>query len=373
MAISVELLSFYHALFERSCDAINALASALKTHYSRRGFVMTDARVSNLYCLFIMADVLLKGEIIQEPFRRGLGHAVQWFDILQVEIERQVEEAVQSSRDRVATIRSQPENQVATSAPLSTLHSGQCAPILVQRCPACFWGTLFGRPTAEGGDIHTATDGNFHHRHRRAAGDCPCFYDPTYFLLKEFVDKVGRHIDAQRKRPAKIHVPLVPDEAIDQCETSYEAADGKKQKAAMDSFDDTGIMALICCHDIPLFIANIDSPGEQQKYSVALLEHLFSLIPLHATVVALYDVGCVLARSLEKVCSFALHYDSFIYRFSTTFSLTVLSHVYALRLLQCMPTGMNGHVNWCTTHVFASVWVFQMGKEPRGFGLASSG
>ncbi|KAG1851783.1 hypothetical protein C8R48DRAFT_810421 [Suillus tomentosus] len=281
MAVSVELLSFYRALFERSCDAINALASALKTHYSRRGFIMADAR----------------GKIIQDPFRRGLGYAVQWYDILQVQIERRVEEAVQNSRNRVATLRSQAEDYTST---LSTLRRGRCAPILIQRCPACFAGTMFGKPTAEGGDIHTATDGNFHHRHRRAAGDCPHFYDPTYFLPKEYVDHIGRRIEAQRKRPAKSPVPLVPDEAIDQCETAYEAADGKKQKAAMDSFDDTGIMALICRHDIPLFFANIDSPGEQQKYSVALLEHLFSLIPPHATVVALYDVGCVLARSLSK-------------------------------------------------------------------------
>jgi len=93
----------------------------------------------------------------------------------------------------------------------------------------------------------------------------------------------------------------VPDEAIDQCETLYEAADGKKQKAAIDSFDDTGVMALICRHDIPLFLANIDTPGEQQKYSIALVEHLFSLIPFEANVVILYDVGCVLACSLMKV------------------------------------------------------------------------
>ncbi|KAG1796137.1 hypothetical protein EV424DRAFT_1334190 [Suillus variegatus] len=33
MVISVELLAFYHSLFERSCDAVNALASALNTHY----------------------------------------------------------------------------------------------------------------------------------------------------------------------------------------------------------------------------------------------------------------------------------------------------------------------------------------------------
>ncbi|KAG1903602.1 uncharacterized protein F5891DRAFT_914249, partial [Suillus fuscotomentosus] len=45
MAVSIKLLSFYRALFERSCDAINALASALKMHYCHRGFVMTDTRV----------------------------------------------------------------------------------------------------------------------------------------------------------------------------------------------------------------------------------------------------------------------------------------------------------------------------------------
>ncbi|KAG0697549.1 hypothetical protein DFH29DRAFT_1003608 [Suillus ampliporus] len=116
----------------------------------------------------------------------------------------------------------------------------------------------------------------------------------------KFVDAVGCRIDAQRKRPPKLHKSLVPDEAIDQCENAYEAANGKKQKTAMDSFDDTGIMALICRHDIPLFFANIDSPGEQQKYSVALIEHLFTLLPPQATVVTLYNVGCVLARSLSK-------------------------------------------------------------------------
>ncbi|KAI6108659.1 hypothetical protein EDD17DRAFT_1453786, partial [Pisolithus thermaeus] len=33
VAVSVELLGFYRALFEHSCDAINALASALHTQY----------------------------------------------------------------------------------------------------------------------------------------------------------------------------------------------------------------------------------------------------------------------------------------------------------------------------------------------------
>lgn len=60
-------------------------------------------------------------------------------------------------------------------------------------------------------------------------------------------------------------------------------------------------MALICRHDIPLFLANIDMPGEQQKYSIALIEHLFTLLLSQANVIVLYDVGCVLARSLSWV------------------------------------------------------------------------
>ncbi|KAF8437698.1 hypothetical protein L210DRAFT_3341775, partial [Boletus edulis BED1] len=46
MAVSVELLTFYCALFERSCDAVNALASALHTYYVRRGYRMVDKNVS---------------------------------------------------------------------------------------------------------------------------------------------------------------------------------------------------------------------------------------------------------------------------------------------------------------------------------------
>ncbi|KAI9573733.1 hypothetical protein HD554DRAFT_2058285, partial [Boletus coccyginus] len=91
----------------------------------------------------------------------------------------------------------------------------------------------------------------------------------------------------------------VPDEAIDCYELSYEAADGKKQKTSMESFDDTGLMALICRYDIPLFFANVDTLGEQQKYALALIIHLFSLLPPHATVVIFYDVGCVLDHMLS--------------------------------------------------------------------------
>jgi len=127
-----------------------------------------------------------------------------------------------------------------------------------------------------GGDVHVAMDGNFHHWHRRSAGDCLPFYDPIYFLPKLQVDDVGQQINMACKQPARQCNMAVPDEAVDRCEDSYEAADGKKQKAAIDSFDETSIMALICHYDIPLFFANIDTAGKQQKYSITLIEHLFS-------------------------------------------------------------------------------------------------
>ncbi|KAG0705805.1 hypothetical protein DFH29DRAFT_980739 [Suillus ampliporus] len=67
-----------------------------------------------------------------------------------------------------------------------TMRTSRCAPILVQRCPACFGGICYGRPTDEGGDVHVTTDGNFHHQ---SSTHC---WRLTY-------------------------ASLIPDEAIDQC------------------------------------------------------------------------------------------------------------------------------------------------------------
>ena len=52
MAIALVLLDFYQALFERACDAINAVASALHTFYERRGFYLTNQQVRQALVLF---------------------------------------------------------------------------------------------------------------------------------------------------------------------------------------------------------------------------------------------------------------------------------------------------------------------------------
>lgn len=159
-------------------------------------------------------------------------------------------------------------------------------------------------PIFSGGDFHIATDGNFHHRHLISAGESIAFHSPKHIIPKSFVDGVGDSIFHARRSPSKPWRARVPDAAVDECEKSYEAADGDKKKPGSGSglrYDDMGWMSLVCRHDIPLFFANIDTPGEQQKYAVALILWLFNHIPPQATVTVLYDIGCVLDRSIHKV------------------------------------------------------------------------
>ncbi|EMD38084.1 hypothetical protein CERSUDRAFT_48992 [Gelatoporia subvermispora B] len=307
LAIAIDLLEFYSALAERSGDAVTALARSLRNFYTRRGWRVLDG----------------KGTPLLDPFRRPLGQAIQWYDCLRVFIDRSIEDVVEKARSDVAehTQRFPPSTssgtqESTTSAssepagsvdlpsqmppPRTTLsqklvppctnagppkpRKTRCSSLLQRRCPA-------------GADVVVALDGNFSQRHLRRAGDRPSFYEPEYFIPKEKVDAVGDRIAALRKGPSnKNYVPKVPDEAIDSCEGGHEATDEDKAKTNGDRFDDTGIMALVCSHDIPIFLANIDTPGEQLKYSMALIEELFKNLPDNATVAGLYDIGCVADR-----------------------------------------------------------------------------
>jgi Kyakuja-Dileera-Zisupton transposase len=157
---------------------------------------------------------------------------------------------------------------------------------------------------SSGADIHVSIDGNFNHRHTRAAGDCPEFHQSRHLLSKEEVDRIGAHIEKARTaaKPVKKKRNVQSlDEAINACEEAHESGSGSKIKTNLDKFDHGGVMGMTCRHDRPLFMANIDTPGEQQKYGVALIEHLFKHLPSHATVMVAYDVGCVSDRSRQLV------------------------------------------------------------------------
>jgi hypothetical protein len=92
----------------------------------------------------------------------------------------------------------------------------------------------------------------------------------------------------------------VPTSVLNGCNDSFVAADEKREKASSQFFADTGLMALLCRHDRPLWTVNMTSAGEKQHYAVALLRRLFEHIPKDMTVGVLYDIGCQLHRSCEK-------------------------------------------------------------------------
>ncbi|KAF9258460.1 hypothetical protein L218DRAFT_877162, partial [Marasmius fiardii PR-910] len=112
-----------------------------------------------------------------------------------------------------------------------------------------------------GGDIHVALDGNLHHCHLKSAGEGIPFHSSQRFLSKEFVNVVGDQIEEAHKKPAKARTPQVPDEAIDRCTESYRAVKGEDEKATSGIYDENGLMALVCRHDIPIFVASIDRPN----------------------------------------------------------------------------------------------------------------
>ena len=153
-----------------------------------------------------------------------------------------------------------------------------------------------------GGDFQICTDGNFHHKRLKSGGESIPFHSPAHIIPKEYVDRIGDLIVDARKKSPKKRTSKVPDEAIDECEEAYEAAEGdKKRNHAETRYSEMGWMSLICRHDIPLFFANIDTPGEQQKYAVALITWFSKFVPSHSTITVLYDIGCVLDRSIQMV------------------------------------------------------------------------
>lgn len=92
----------------------------------------------------------------------------------------------------------------------------------------------------------------------------------------------------------------VPTSVLNGCNDSFVAADEKRDKASTQFFADTGLVALLCRHDRPLWTISMTSAGEKQYYAIALLRRLFEHIPCDMTIGVLYDIGCQLHRSCEK-------------------------------------------------------------------------
>ncbi len=69
----------------------------------------------------------------------------------------------------------------------------------------------------------------------------------------------------------------VTKETYEGCKQSFIVADEHHEKASTKYFSDTGTMAAICCHEIPLLYVNVWAPGEQQFYVLSLLANCLSI------------------------------------------------------------------------------------------------
>ncbi|KAJ6542921.1 hypothetical protein B0H19DRAFT_1076947 [Mycena capillaripes] len=274
IGVSLDVLDIYWAMFERSCDAITALAAALRTVYDRRGFTVVSDR-SNLR------------DRIERKLHTVLGvseHAL----------------LPEEARDQLA----EPSPPSAPSTEPSAAHSltpGHASHILRERCPVCFGHTKWGRPLDQGGDVQLGADGCFSYCHLRSAGDGPIGYTPSFFIPQCDLNTVVSKITQARDNPRAIARPPIPQDAIDGCEATFEATNKKVQRGDPKWYDATGIFLMTCRHGQILFFCNIYTPGEQQRYIVASLVELACQLPLQATILQAYDIGCVVAHGLDLV------------------------------------------------------------------------
>jgi hypothetical protein len=126
----------------------------------------------------------------------------------------------------------------------------------------------------------------------------------THFLPAHEVETM-RHT-VERERYSEAHSGpgmwvLLPDDTLDDCERVFIAAQGHIVKASSNIFTDTGLMALVCHHDHPLFPVNMTSAGECQYYALALIKALYDHLPGDWVVGLLYNVACQLERRIHKV------------------------------------------------------------------------
>jgi hypothetical protein len=113
----------------------------------------------------------------------------------------------------------------------------------------------------------------------------------------------GNTKDASNPNDEETWTTRVPNSILDECEKTFIAAQEKVAKASKEFYSDTGLMALICRHDRPIWLINLTTAGEKQYYALTLLARLFAHLPFDWTVGVLYDIGCQLHRSITKVIS----------------------------------------------------------------------
>lgn len=158
-------------------------------------------------------------------------------------------------------------------------------------------------------DVIVAIDGNFQHRRFKHILQDPKLStegDDFFWIPQEDVLAAKNHIETSKKsnatNPAR-QSKDIPSQVLDNCADSYKASQERLHEHDDQLYDEKGIMALVCAHDIPLFLASITTKGEARFYGVALLRALAKEIPVHGTLGVMYDIADQFDRTIEKAYS----------------------------------------------------------------------
>ncbi|TFK60081.1 hypothetical protein BDN72DRAFT_550118, partial [Pluteus cervinus] len=239
------------------------------------------------------------------------GHSVQTPAISNASSHKRSRSESQSS----SNVKESPETPFPT--PESRTRPSE---YLRKRCPLCFGGE-FPSSVAIKPDAIVCLDACFTQKRNKGPRDPERIHPESSFIpetdlqrMQSFVEAVRTPKETVPKSKRQCNVTATADEpedvfegnlavpvsVLDGCESSFTAADERREKASTKFFDDTALMALLCRHDRVLWIANMRSAGEKQHYALALLETLFQHLPLTFVIGLLYDIGCQLHRSCVK-------------------------------------------------------------------------
>ncbi|KAJ7054851.1 hypothetical protein C8F01DRAFT_994985 [Mycena amicta] len=336
LAVELPLLQFVMELTLNIAPNNTAFCKTMENFLASRGYKMASG----------------------ERLRIRFGNTVQWFTQLVQMAQKFVNDALAPARtavrdryagDSVDPPPDQPINEEAVNVnvDLNVDPPDRHRPsdYLIERCPACFMGLK--HDDSQIFDLAICMDGNFTQKRCRRAGaqDPPRQKPDSVFLPHSRAKAMEAHVDGvcdahkgPKRKKASTEVEddgyeghlKVPTSGLDTCEASFKAADESREKASTKFFAETGLMGMVCRHDIVLFLVNMDSAGEKQYYSLLLLEELFQHLPPDIVVGAMYDVACQLDRSCAKFDFLARYKDRLVFAVSVFHA---FAHIWACQLI----------------------------------------
>ncbi|KAJ7686052.1 hypothetical protein B0H14DRAFT_3534786 [Mycena olivaceomarginata] len=316
LAVDISVLEFVGRLFVNLMPNNTAFCNILEGFLASRGYKLTT---KDTLCVHF-------------------ANALEWYTTLRTMVGNEIDKLLNATRQilRGNEISDPP----ATPAQSSAVPSAPTAPATGALFPlssptASVPPPPSGRPRP--GKHHRAHVSEETDSEDESAGDAPNpFPDPpprtrpSNYLISCYptcfgglghdasqqvdIEKMDEHVETVcPPKPAKAKQPpgeegadgykgemQVPWSVLNECKSSFKAANKKREAASTQLFDDTGPMAILCRHDRVLWLVNMRMPGKKQYYALTLLKMLFQHLPLNIRVGVLYNIACQLHCSCAK-------------------------------------------------------------------------